>query len=361
MRRFRCTVAYIGAAYDGWQSQKLGLSIQEQIESVLEKIEGKKVNIIGSGRTDAGVNARRQVFMFDTENEKMGARKWMGALNGFLPRDIHITEAEEVSPLFHARHNVRWKKYTYRVNTGMYDVFNEKIAYQCPIELDFETMQETAKLFVGKHDFTSFNSSPLSLYPDQTRTITRIDLHKEGNLIEMDFYGKGFLHYMVRMLSAAIIETGKHKQTTAQIREMLEAKSKRVARRNAPAQGLTLEYVDYFEMVALGRNAQIREFLMDDALPFATWTLSDLEARVREHGFPRAYIFCTRTHQNPQGYLCVYEENGRHAELVLDDPENSEMYVEEIREQLQSWMKENGIEEDLMIRGSEGKIARFGG
>ena len=333
MKRLKCTVAYVGAAYDGWQSQKLGLSVQEQLETAVARINDRKTKITGSGRTDAGVNAREQVFMFDTDRDAMSCRKWMGAVNAFLPEDIHITKIEEVSPLFHARYNVRWKKYTYRVHTGTYDVFSAKTAYQCPIELDFEVMKKTASILEGRHDFTSFNSSPLSLYPDQVRNVFRIELEKTGDDISISFYGKGFLQYMVRMMSSAIIETGKHKITPEHVRDMLEAKKKDVPRKNAPACGLTLEHVEYFEMVAYDQETQIREYLRDDPLPASWWSLEDLEARVRENRYPRAYMYCTKTTQQPLGFFCLYEE-GSKGELVLFDADQYKEKAEHILPEL---------------------------
>ena len=121
MTRLKCTVSYVGKGYDGWQSQKNGKSIQEHLESIISSIENREVHIIGSGRTDAGVSARAQVFCFNTERD-MSERKWMGAINAFLPDDIHIMRVEKVPDTFHARYCVRWKKYTYRINDGPYDV-----------------------------------------------------------------------------------------------------------------------------------------------------------------------------------------------------------------------------------------------
>ena len=92
--RYKCVVSYVGDHYEGWQSQTRGTSVQEQIEKVLEKIAQTKITITASGRTDAGVNARGQVFMFDSDRN-MNARKWMGAINAFLPDDIHILSVEE--------------------------------------------------------------------------------------------------------------------------------------------------------------------------------------------------------------------------------------------------------------------------
>lgn len=357
MKRYKCTVSYAGAAYEGWQSQKNGQSVQEQIEAVLEHITHQVIHITASGRTDAGVNARKQVFMFDTDLE-MSPHKWMGAINGFLPKDIHIMNVEEVSPLFHARYQVRLKKYTYRINDGPYDVFTRETACQCPVSLDLDAMKEASKIFLGTHDFTSFNSTPLSLYPDQIRTVYAIDLKREEHLISMTFWGKGFLRYMVRLMSGALIDVGKHKISIAHVQEMLDARDKHIPRRNAPACGLTLEDVNYYEMIALSPKVQVREFLYGDRMPYDSWTLYDLMKRAHEGSVPRAYAFTMRNNQKLLGYLCLYEEDGLQTELVLLEKE-SIVYVAEVRDQIRTWMQANGCEGDLKIVLQENVPMRF--
>lgn len=337
MTRYKCTVSYVGRNYDGWQSQTQGRSIQEHIESVLQKIAKQRINVTASGRTDAGVSAKEQVFMFDSDMNMTG-RKWMGALNGYLPDDIHIMNCEETDLLFHARYNVRYKKYTYRINDGPYDVFTKDTAYQCQIPLDYEKMVECSKVFLGTHDFTSFNSSPLTLYPDQTRTVFKIDMNRDGHMFTMTFYGKGFLRYMVRMMSAAIIDVGKHKLEVKDVKDMLEAKSRTIARRNAPAQGLTLEHVDYFEMIALNHETQVREFLRGDRLPYKEWILPDLEKRVSEKQNIRSYAFCIRNGQRMLGFLSLYGEEG---ELVLYNNEDRKK-AEAMFEHIHIYMEKNG-------------------
>lgn len=357
MTRFKCTVAYAGADYEGWQSQKDGRSVQEQIESALEHITNQTIHITASGRTDAGVNARKQVFMFDTDLT-MSPRKWMGAINGFLPKDIHIMKVEEVSPLFHARYQVRYKKYTYRVNDGPYDVFSRETACQCPVSLDFDAMQKASKIFLGTHDFTSFNSTPLSLYPDQTRTVYAIEMKRDNHLISMTFYGKGFLRYMVRFMSGALIDVGKHKISIEHVQEMMDEKNKHIPRRNAPACGLTLEDVNYYEMIALSPEVQIREFLYGDALPYEEWSLYDLMKRVREQSVPRAYAFCARNNQKLLGYLSVYQEDEIQAELVLIDKDGWK-YVNDVKEQVLTWMKKNGFHGAFKIVQKDDAVMRF--
>ena len=342
MMRLKCTVAYVGARYDGWQSQRKGNSIQEHLEDVISKIENKEVHIIGSGRTDAGVSARNQVFCFDTDRD-MSTRKWMGAINAYLPDDIHICKVEEVPETFHARYCVRWKKYTYRINDGPYDVFQKDFAYQCPVKLDETKMEECAKVFVGTHDFTSFNSSPLSLYPDQTRTVFSIDVRRKGNLIELEYCGKGFLRYMVRMMSAAIIDVGKGKLTVEDVRKTLASKDKRASRRNAHANGLTLEEVDYFDVIAVNHLGQIREYIHSDEMPFAEWNRKTIEKNARMKIGDRAYLFCTRKEQRNLGYFLIQED--RNTLVVFED--NTDEIVSSLQEQIQEYLLREGKNSDF--------------
>jgi len=334
MKRYKCTVAYSGMNYQGWQSQRNGNTVQEKIEGVLENITGTHINITASGRTDAGVNARGQVFMFDTDLE-MSERKWKGALNGHLPEDIHIISVEEADPhLFHARYNVRLKHYDYLINDGEYDVFLRGQACFCPVPLDFEVMKEAAKLLEGTHDFTAFNSTPLSEKPDQVRTVEKIVLKKENDLIRMSFYGKGFLRYQVRMMSAAIMEAGKGKITTKDIVSLLESKSREKAKKNAPAEGLTLVEVEYFEMAALNEHGMVREFILGDEIP-GNMTIPELQRRLREKDSP---ILCMtgRHDQSLKGILYCGKE-----ESYLKDVKDT-VLAEELLPEMNAWLLKNG-------------------
>ncbi|MBR2067241.1 MAG: tRNA pseudouridine(38-40) synthase TruA [Solobacterium sp.] len=301
MRRIKCKVSYVGRAYDGWQSQRNGSSIQEKIEEVLFRICQERINICGSGRTDALVNAKEQVFHFDT-NVEMTPYKWKGALNGYLPKDIHIDEVEEVDECFHARHCVRFKQYDYRIHFGEYDVFKKDYSYYSPYSLDVESMKDAATLFVGEHDFTSFNSSSLKEYPNLIRNIKSISFLEEGNDLTISFVGKGFLRYMVRMLVAALMEVGKGKLEKKDIEEILKKKSKRAFSKNAEAQGLTLQHVDYFEILALNEEGMIREYLYGDRL-VEGYSLEELETAVKKKEDECYYVFMTRNTQQQLGYL----------------------------------------------------------
>lgn len=264
MIRYKCTVAYVGSDYCGWQTQKNGNSVQEYIESALERIFDSPVRIMAAGRTDAGVSAWGQVFQFDSEKD-IGERKLMGAINGFLPKNIHIRKVEKKDQLFHVRYCVKTKQYDYRINLGEYDVFTRDSAYQCPYPVDVRKMEEAAQYFIGTHDFTSFNSNSLKETPDQVRTIESITFHRDGDMLTISYRGRGFLRYMVRMMTAALLEVGRGRMEPENIKVLLEAKSKTVARRNAHPEGLTLKEITYFEVLAETAQLTVRGVLPEDA------------------------------------------------------------------------------------------------
>lgn len=344
MRRFKCTVSYKGRNYDGWQSQRSGRSVQETIEAAIGRIAGNRIVITAAGRTDAGVNAHGQVFHFDCDMN-LSAYKWKGAINGFLPDDIRIMDVQETDERFHARYCVRMKQYDYRIQLNHYDVFSIDYAWQCPYELDIEKMKEASRCFVGTHDFTSFNSSSLSEYPDQVRTVKDIVFEQDGDLLKISFIGKGFLRYMVRMMTAQLIEAGRGRVTPEDIRRMLEEKSKTASGRNAEPQGLTLEHIDYFEICALNENGMVREYLDGDILPEG-YELKELEEAVRTAALPRIYAFSTRHSQTILGFLEVTDrEKGR---FCLYD-ESSRRTAESLLDQLREWAGDRGLSESFEI------------
>lgn len=337
---YKCVVSYIGNHYEGWQSQTRGTSIQEKIEDALYHITQQKINIIASGRTDAGVNARGQVFMFSC-NKAIPARKYIAAINAYLPDDIRILDVQEKGPLFHARYNVRYKTYAYRIHQRFYDVFSKDYACQITYPLDFDKMQECIKIFQGTHDFTSFNASSLQEYPIQVRSIYNVSCIKEEDMITLTFTGKGFLRYQVRMMAAAIIDVGRGRLTIEDVQTMLQEKSRKVKRHNANANGLTLEYVDYFEMIALDEKIQIREFLRNDVLCDSQWTIEDLEQRIQNHVYPCAYAICTRNNQEMKG--CFVIDQNKEACIYLYDIDD-EKYIEEIDTQILTKLKSMNID-----------------
>ncbi len=242
--RLKVTVAYNGANFVGWQRQSKGRTVQKTIEDVISVILNQPTEITASGRTDSGVSALGQVFHFDSDFN-ISPQQWQKALNTQLPDDIYIKDVCAVSDDFHARYNVVSKRYDYCIQTGDYDVFSYPFVYQLNRSLDLDKMRECAAMFVGEHDFTSFNATPLEILPYQIRTIKRLDIIDEKDKVRLIFEGKGFLRYMVRMITQVLIEVGLGRLNSQDIQSMFELNNKQACKLNAPAQGLVLVEVRY--------------------------------------------------------------------------------------------------------------------
>lgn len=273
--KYKCIVMYDGTNYNGFQIQKNGSSIQEEIERAISKILNCPIKIIASGRTDAKVHAKKQVFHFDCDKE-LDIYKISYAINRLLPDDIYVRSMEKVNEMFHARFTVSAKHYDYLIKINDYDVFYKNYANYIRDDLDVSLMAEAAKVFVGRHDFTSFNASPLVLYPNQIRTIYEIKITKEDDIIRLSFIGEGFLRYMVRMLSACLIEVGRHRLTVDDLINMMDKKDKKACKYNAPACGLYLMDVMYFKMLYEGDLFIVREYIpKDDNVCVNAWVVAD--------------------------------------------------------------------------------------
>ena len=152
---------------------------------------------------------------------------------------------EIVDENFHARFSVKAKQYRYLIDIGEINIFNNHRAYQCHYDLDIERMKEASQLLIGEHDFTSFNTSPLELYPDQVRTIYRIEFVQKGRELEILITGDGFLRNMVRIIVGCLVDIGRGKRDKRELIKMLEEPSKHHRRYNITADGLYLVEVYY--------------------------------------------------------------------------------------------------------------------
>lgn len=240
--RYKAIVSYDGTAYQGWQKQPDKNSVQAKIETALSRLCQHGVKITGAGRTDKGVHAFGQVFHFDCDKEFKDITK---SINSQLPEDIRIVSCKPVSDEFHSRYDAKWKHYSYIINTGKFNPIQRNYAYQLGIELDEEKMQEAAKALVGTHDFSSFNATRKDEIEDQVRTIYKIEVKRRGSLVTVDYYGDGFLRYMIRMMTGALIEAGKGKITAEDIQNIMEKMDKTACNYNVPACGLYLIEISY--------------------------------------------------------------------------------------------------------------------
>lgn len=245
MRNIKLTIEYDGKRYLGWQ--RLGDSdrtIQEKIESILTQMTNEKIEIIGSGRTDAGTHARGQVANFKTASD-LSPEKMLQFLNRYLPQDIVIKEVAEASERFHARYNATGKQYSYYVwNSPIPTVFERHRSFHCPQELDWDKMQAACEKFIGTHDFIGF-SALKKTKKSTTRTIEELSLTREGDMLRFRFKGDGFLYKMVRIITGTILEIGAGTMNISAIDEIFTNQVRKAAGETVPSQGLFLDAVYY--------------------------------------------------------------------------------------------------------------------
>lgn len=244
MRNIKLIIEYDGTNYCGWQRQNNVMTIQEKIESAIEEITGEKTQITGSSRTDAGVHARGYTGNFYTES-KISVEKFTGAINSKLPRDIVILNSAEVPYEFHSRYNSTGKMYSYTIiNRREAVAIGRNYIYHHKWTLDVDAMKQGALYFMGTHDFSAFKNLGSSV-KTSVRTISRLDIVKEKELIEIYIAADGFLYNMVRIIVGALIRVGEGKIKPREIKDIIESKQRSKAGKSAPANGLCLEEVFY--------------------------------------------------------------------------------------------------------------------
>ena len=249
MKNYKMTIQYDGTRYQGWQRLKdTDKSIQGKIEDVLSKMVCHKVEIHGSGRTDAGVHAKGQVASFKIETDKT-CGEIMDYLNSYLPEDIAVTKVCEVDDRFHARLTKCRKTYLYRINnSNISNVFERKYVYNVPERLNIDEMKKAASYLIGEHDFVGF-SSLKKVKKSTVRTVFECRVEnaecRTNNEVDIFITGDGFLYNMVRIIAGTLIEIGKGERKAEDILKVLEGKNREDAGFTAPAQGLTLYEVEY--------------------------------------------------------------------------------------------------------------------
>lgn len=247
MKRVKLTVAYDGTNYCGWQVQPNGITVQEVLNKHLSELTGEQIETIGASRTDAGVHALGNVAVFDT-NVRMPGEKFSYALNQRLPEDIRIEKAEEVAPDFHPRYVESEKTYEYKILNRSFPIptmrFYSHFTY---VPLNVDKMKEAAEYLLGEHDFKSFCGAGAQV-KTTVRTIKKIEIKKEGDLITLRITGNGFLYNMVRIIAGTLMEVGKGAYPPEHMKEILDAKDRSAAGPTAMARGLMLVKIEYKDM-----------------------------------------------------------------------------------------------------------------
>lgn len=244
-QNYKMILSYDGTRFYGWEHQPTtDMTIQGKMESVLSLMVQSEVEVIGCGRTDAGVHAQNMVCNahFDTQMNTDEIRDY---LNRYLPDDICVKEVRIASDRFHSRYNAIGKTYCYTCYIGdVKPVFNRKYVYVLDQKPDIQEMKKAAEYLIGTHDFASFCSNP-RMKKSTVRKVDRIEIQKRGDLLTLTFHGSGFLQHMVRILTGTLLEVGYGKRTSESISELIDAKDRKLAGFTAPAKGLCMMQVDY--------------------------------------------------------------------------------------------------------------------
>lgn len=244
-KNYKLKISYDGSRYFGWEHQPDRETIQGKIETVLARMVDKDmVDVIGAGRTDAGVHARAMIANVHLDTQ-MSPEEIRDYVNRYLPDDIAILEVREAADRFHARYKAVGKTYQYTCFDGpVKPVFDRKYYTPLDQELDVEAMQEAAHFLEGKHDYKSFCGNS-RMKKSTVRIVDTITVRRRKGYVYLTFHGTGFLQNMVRIMSGTLIEVGLGRKRPEEVGEILEACDRKVAGPTAPAKGLCLLKVDY--------------------------------------------------------------------------------------------------------------------
>ena len=244
MRNIKLTIEYDGKEFNGWQKQPNKLNIQGTIEQAIKQITGEEIELLASGRTDAGVHAIGQVANFKT-NSNIPIEKIPIAINTNLKKSIRIKKAEEVDEKFHSRLSCKRKTYRYVINNSNCEsAIYRNLETYIPFKLDIEKMQKAAKYFEGEHDFSAFKSSGTSS-KSSVRKIYNADVSTYNGRIIIKLTGNGFLYNMVRIIAGTLLEVGMGAIKPESIKEIIEDKDRKKAGKTLPPHGLYLVKVEY--------------------------------------------------------------------------------------------------------------------
>ena len=255
--RYRAVVAYDGTAYQGWQAQPSGATVQQTIESALSTVLREPVRIVAAGRTDAGVHARGQVIAFDA-NAELSAEcaagdgpmysplaRTLRSVNAVLPEDVVLRTLEIADPAFDPRHDAVQRGYRYRIwNAEVRSPFERGRSWHVRERLDDAAMREAAACFTGEKDFASFQGADDVPRPS-VRTVTRSELRRADEVLEYVVEANSFARHMVRNVVGLLVEIGRGRLPASTAATLLEACDRRLAPAPAPPQGLCLEWVRY--------------------------------------------------------------------------------------------------------------------
>ncbi|MCF0229569.1 MAG: tRNA pseudouridine(38-40) synthase TruA [Parasporobacterium sp.] len=244
INNYKMEISYDGTRYYGWEHQPDRDTVQGKLESVLTVLNGSFVDVIGAGRTDAGVHARKMVAnaRFETELSPEEIKNYM---NRYLPDDICVNDVVIASDRFHARYKAVGKLYTYTCYVGNEKpVFNRKFVNVLNFRPDIEKMQKAAEYLTGSNDYKAFCANP-HMKKSTVRVVDSIEIVRKKDMLYLNFHGTGFLQNMVRIMTGTLLEVGAGRMEPERVKEILESRDRSQAGPTAPAAGLCLMKVDY--------------------------------------------------------------------------------------------------------------------
>jgi tRNA pseudouridine38-40 synthase len=255
-RNIKLLIAYDGTDFSGWQRQQGGLTqengavkvrtVQGVIEAALEKIHKGRVNLTGSGRTDAGVHAAAQVANFYTAIRSIPADRFVPALNGLLPQDVRIIEAAETTPDFHARFDAKMRTYRYQLICGRHALPHEgRYALQLWRYPRLDVLNEYGRLLLGERDCSLF-ASPQDPSKSRSRYISQAHFFIQGDILIFEISANAFLWKMVRSVLGTFLYYEERNIPAGQLKMAINSGNRKLAGPTAPAHGLFLWKVDYY-------------------------------------------------------------------------------------------------------------------
>ncbi len=242
--RYFLTFSYRGTHYCGWQMQPNGIAVQQVLTDALRTVTRyPALQVVGAGRTDAGVHATKMVAHFDVEKPIDEAEKFVARLNGVLPPDIAVSGLRQVADDAHARFDATARRYEYHIIAEK-NPFKTDLAWRLPVTLDYDAMNRAAKVLLGEHDFTSFSKVHTDV-KTMICTISEAHWDKRGDEWIFTIEANRFLRNMVRAIVGTLVEVGKGNYSVDDFKKIIEAKNRCAAGMSVPACGLFLTEVKY--------------------------------------------------------------------------------------------------------------------
>ncbi len=239
-------VAYDGTEFHGWQNQLDLRTVQHVLEDALRRVVRHPVNLIGSGRTDAGVHAVGHVSSFATTCE-LDAQRLRHSIGSRLPKDLSLIDLRDVHPLFHATRSAINKLYRYRIHNAAgrpVEHFTQRYTYHFWRPLDVDRMRAGGVHFIGEQDFAAMASKG-GRRETTVRKVLRCDIEREGDEIRIDIEGTGFLYKQVRTMVGTLVNVGRGYWEPDRVADILKSTNRANAGPTVPAQGLCLQWVKY--------------------------------------------------------------------------------------------------------------------